>query len=87
MLAFFLEFFFRGGAKSIVMQISFVMLIFLLFWTKYQGAKVSEGGAPSALWKKAKMEFFNPGQTPVITFYQSLLPLQNKCSTHVLKIS
>ena len=28
-----------GGAKSIVMQISFVMLIFLL-----GGAKVSEGG-------------------------------------------
>ena len=38
----------EGEAKSIVMQIYFVMLIFLLFWTKFQkGAKVSERrGAP-----------------------------------------
>ena len=36
--------FFQGG-KSIVMQISFVMLIFLLFWDQISGrTKVSEGG-------------------------------------------
>ena len=34
--------FFRG-AKSIVMQISFVMLIFPLFPDQISGAKVSEG--------------------------------------------
>ena len=41
-LAFFQEFF--QGAKSIVMQISFIMLIFLLFSDQILGgAKVSEG--------------------------------------------
>ena len=37
--------FFRGG-KSIIMQISFVMLIFLLFSDQifFLGGKVSEGG-------------------------------------------
>ena len=39
---------FSGGAKPIVMQISFVMLIFLLFLDQiWGGAKVSEGGAVS----------------------------------------
>ena len=38
---------FFQGAKSIVMQISFVMLIFLLFWTKFQGGQTASGeGAP-----------------------------------------
>ena len=48
---------FRGGAKSIVMQIYIIMLIFYCFQTKFQGAKVSEGellqGAPFPLGKKA----------------------------------
>ena len=35
---------FFWGAKSIVMQISFVMLIFLLFSDQISGGKVSEGG-------------------------------------------
>ena len=47
------------GAKSIVMQISFVMLIFLLFSDQISGgAKVSEGGTASGgrpLWKKARV--------------------------------
>ena len=36
--------FFGGGAKSTVMQISFVMLIFLLFLDQISGGGVSEGG-------------------------------------------
>ena len=40
-LTFFQEFF--QGAKSIVMQISFVMLIFLLFSDQILGGEVSEG--------------------------------------------
>ena len=51
--------------KSIVMQISFVMLIFLLFWDQISGEKVSEGGqsasgapCPPPLWKKARMGRF-----------------------------
>ena len=40
----FLRGIFSGGAKSIVMQISFVMPIFLLFLDQISGgAKVSEG--------------------------------------------
>ena len=42
MLAFFQEFF--QGAKSIVMQISFVMLIFLLFSDKISGGQTASGG-------------------------------------------
>ena len=44
-LAFFQEFF-SAGATSIVMQISFVALIFLLFSDQISGGgiKVSEGG-------------------------------------------
>ena len=40
--------FFHGGAKSIVMQISFVMLIFLLFSDQISGGtkSVREGGLP-----------------------------------------
>ena len=57
--AFFWEFFSGEGAKSIVMQISIVMLIFLLFSDQISaGAKVSEGGKllegePPPLWKNA----------------------------------
>ena len=42
----FLQEFFQGGAKSIVMQVSFVMLIFYCYRTRFQGgAKVSEGAS------------------------------------------
>ena len=45
------------GAKSIVMQMCFVMLIFLLFLTKFEGGKSLKGdlpqwGTPCSLWKK-----------------------------------
>ena len=44
-LAFFQELFSGWGAKSVVMQISIVMLIFLLFSDQISGeAKVSRGG-------------------------------------------
>ena len=50
---------FFSGAKSIVMQISFVMLIFHCFRTKFRegqkslgGCKLLQGGAPCPLWKK-----------------------------------
>ena len=47
-LTFFLPGIFSGGAKSIVMQISFVMLIFLLFSDQISGGgKVSEGQTAS----------------------------------------
>ena len=56
-LAFFQEF--LQGAKSIVMQISFVMLIFLLFSDQISGEQKSRGGGKlpqgaSPLWKKAR---------------------------------
>ena len=48
--------FFRGRAKSIVMQISFVMLIFLLLWDQVSGGrgKLPQEGRPS-LPKKARV--------------------------------
>ena len=60
-LAFFQDF---KGAKSIVMQISFVMLIFLLFRTKFhggggkslQGELLPQGAPLSPLWKKASVD-------------------------------
>ena len=42
-LAFFQQF---RGAKSIVMQISFVMLIFLLFSDQISGGQTASGGVP-----------------------------------------
>ena len=46
-LAFFQEFFSGGGAKFIVMQISFVMLIFLLFPDQISGrGQTASGGRP-----------------------------------------
>ena len=55
-LAFFQEFF---QGESVIMQISIVMLIFLLFSDQISegGVKVSEGGSASGrrpLWKKAR---------------------------------
>ena len=52
--------FFLGGAKSIVIQISFVMLLFsyqILGRDKsFQGGKTVSGGHPPApLWKKARL--------------------------------
>ena len=54
LLAFFQEFF--QGAKSVVMQISFVMIIFLLFLDQIsgegkslRGGQTASGGASSAL--------------------------------------
>ena len=44
-LAFFQKFFSRGGAKSIVMQISVVMLIFLLFLDQILGFKSLREGS------------------------------------------
>ena len=55
-LAFFQEFF--QAAKSIVMQISFVMLIFLLFLDQISGGKSPRGQTASwgaSLWKKASL--------------------------------
>ena len=52
MLAFFQEYF-QGG--SIVMQISFVVLIFLLFSDQISGGK--RPTPPAILWKKASMNF------------------------------
>ena len=44
------------GAKSIVMQISFAMLIFLLFSDQISGGQSATGGVPlSPLWKKASI--------------------------------
>ena len=61
LLAFFQEFF--QEAKSIVMQISFVMLIFLLFLNQISGGgqkslrgQTASGGRP--LWKKARLLSF-----------------------------
>ena len=50
-----------GGAKSIVMQVSFVVLIFLLFSNQISGGAKSprgvtaSGGAPCPPWKKASV--------------------------------
>ena len=56
MLAFFKEFF-SGEAKSIVMQISFVMLLFLDQISgrdkSFQGANCLRGAPLPPLWKKA----------------------------------
>ena len=58
-LAFFLEFFsWGGGAESIVMQISSVMLLFsdqISGRSKnFQGGKLPQGGRPlTPLWKEA----------------------------------
>ena len=52
MLVFLQEFFFRGRAKPIVMQIYFVMLIFLLFSDQIsrrqslRGGRTASGGVP-----------------------------------------
>ena len=46
-----------GGAKSIVMQISFVTLIFLLFLgPNFRGANYLRGAPPAPLWKKASFK-------------------------------
>ena len=56
---FLLGIFFRG-AKSIVMQISFVMLLFSDQISgrgkSFQGANCLRGAPPSPLWKKAREE-------------------------------
>ena len=54
----FLQGTFRGGAKSIAMQISFVMLIFLLFSDQISGEQRGEGQTASMgvrLWEKASL--------------------------------
>ena len=64
-LAFFLEFF-SGGAKSIVMQISIVILLFSDQISgrgeSFQGGQTASGGAPPApLWKKARKYVYVSG--------------------------
>ena len=56
MIPGFLPGIFEGGTKSIVMQISFVMLIFLLFWNQISGGEVSEGGGANYLGGAPPME-------------------------------
>ena len=46
-------FFKGGGVKFIVMQISFVMLIFLLFSDQISGERQKGLQVPCSLWKKA----------------------------------
>ena len=64
-LAGFLLGIFLRGAKSIVMQISFVMLLFsdqiLGRGKSFEGGKLSQGGRPPLpLWKKASFETQEP---------------------------
>ena len=53
---------FSGGAKSIVMQISIVILLFSDQISgrgkSFQGSKLPQGGTPcTPLWKKASIKF------------------------------
>ena len=58
-LAFFQELLSGGGAKSIVTQLSFVMLIFLLFSDQISGGKLPQGGAPLPRCGRKPVKFWN----------------------------
>ena len=57
----------RRGAKSIVMQISIVMLIFIFFRTKFQGEEQKSSGG-KRLGGGASLPT-NCGRKPVLDFY------------------